>query len=688
MKHLKNWYKTIKRKTQDQITNIRENHLIRQYCENNVIFLTFVITCLINSTLLRFLTMHTIENYLSIKAILADLAVLVIVGSFGYLSKPKNRFAYYMTMEIFFTALCVINSIYYTFYTSYASVSMLSLTQYLGDVGDAVVENVIQIKDLVYVLGPIILLFVHLKVKKKNYYKKVEVKTDRKKKALKTLSTGAAIAVIFLVTMTSLDVSRFIKQWNKEYIVMRFGIYVYQANDLVSSIQPKINSMFGYDKAKRSFDEYFAETPDENQKNEYSNIFEGKNVIVIHAESMMNNLIDMKFNDQEVTPSLNRLAHEGMYFSNFFAQVSVGTSSDTELTYNTSLMPTKSGTAFVSYSDREYISIPKLLNDKGYYTFSMHANNADFWNRRNMHNSLGYQRFYSKTDYTVTKDNMVGLGLSDYEFFKQSIPKIKKINDKHQNWYGLLIMLSNHTPFSEVDKYGEFPVDIKETVTNEDGTTEEKVYPYMEGTKLGNYFKSAHFADGALGEFIDGLDEAGLLENTIIVLYGDHDSRLSKSDWRRYYNYDKENDSIYEEDDPNYVLYDSYQHELGRKVPFIIWSKDMAGTKLNQKIDNVMGMYDVQPTLGNMMNFYNKYQLGRDIFNTRENNIVVFPNGNWVTNKVYYNSQKEEYFALANEAISEEEIAQNTDYTNKLLDVSNDIIVFNLLAKPEEDKKE
>ena len=50
MKHLKNWYKTIKRKTQDQITNIRENHLIRQYCENNVIFLTFVITCLINST--------------------------------------------------------------------------------------------------------------------------------------------------------------------------------------------------------------------------------------------------------------------------------------------------------------------------------------------------------------------------------------------------------------------------------------------------------------------------------------------------------------------------------------------------------------------------------------------------------------------------------------------------------------
>ena len=46
----------------------------------------------------------------------------------------------------------MINSVYYTFYTSFASVSMLSLTQYIGEVGDAVVENVIQLKDLIYYL--------------------------------------------------------------------------------------------------------------------------------------------------------------------------------------------------------------------------------------------------------------------------------------------------------------------------------------------------------------------------------------------------------------------------------------------------------------------------------------------------------------------------------------------------------
>ncbi len=686
MKKIKNGFKKITKNIKSGIKKAREEHVIREYIKNNILFLTFVITCVLNSTLLRFFCMNTIENYLSIKPIIADLAVVIIVGSFGYLLKPKNRFTYFLIFSIFFTAICMINSVYYTFYTSFASVSMLSLTQYIGDVGDAVVENVLQLKDLVYIIGPLALIIVHCKLKKKNYYKKIEVKSERKKKMIRTLIVGAGLSILFIVTLTSLDVTRFIKQWNKEYVVMRFGIYVYQANDVITSIQPKINSMFGYDKAKKNFEEYFAEE-EGPVTNEYTNIFAGKNVLVIHAESMQNNVINLEFNGEAVSPTLNRLVKEGMYFSNFYSQVSVGTSSDTELTFNTSLMPTKSGTAFVSYADRTYVSIPKLMKEKGYYTFSMHANNADFWNRRTMHKNLGYQKFYSKQDYEVTEENTIGLGLSDKEFFRQSIPYIEQIDKENENWYGLMIMLTNHTPFSEVEKYGEFDVDLKETVTHEDGTTEVISYPYMEGTKLGNYFKSVHYADQALGQLINDLDEKGLLDNTVLVIYGDHDARLPRSDYNRLYNYDKENDSTLDKDDPNYKEYDSYQYELGRKVPFIIWTKDMAGTELNQEITDVMGMYDAMPTLGNMLGFYNEYQLGHDIFNIKENNIVCFPNGNWVTNKIYYNSQKEEYLSLTEDAISEDEINKNIEYTNQLLDVSNDIIVFDLLSKDEENKK-
>ena len=678
MKIVKRGIEKLIKNTKSFIERVRTEHLIREYFKNNVLFITFVITSVINSTLLRFFCMHTVENFLSWKAVLADLTVVTAIGSFGYLFKPKNRFSYYLGFNIFLTAICIINSVYYTFYTSFASVSMLSLTQYIGDVGDAVVENVLQLKDMVYIFAPIALTVVHFRLKKKSYYKKIELKSDRKKRMLKALGCSVVMLVVFLVTMTSLDVSRFIKQWNKEYIVMRFGIYVYQANDLVISVQPKINSMFGYDKARKEFEEYFAEEKPVTT-NEYTNMFEGKNVIVIHAESMMTNAMYLTFNGQEVTPNLNKIAKSGLFFSNFYSQVSVGTSSDSELTYNTTLMPTKSGTAFVSYSDKTYISTPKLLGEKGYYTFSMHANTAAFWNRQAMHKTLGYDRFYSKADYIVDKENVIGLGLSDKHFFAQSIEKIKEINEEHENWYGLLIMLSNHTPFSDVDKYGDFPVDIVETVVNAEGVEEQVTYPYMEGTKLGNYFKSLHYADNALGELMDGLNQNGLLENTVVVIYGDHDARLSRKEYERLYNYNFDTKTFIDENDEAYREYDSYQYELGRKVPFIIWSKDMEEKGINKEISNVMGMYDVMPTLGNMLGFNNPYALGHDIFEIGENNIVVFPNGNWVTNKMYYNSQKAAYLSLSDQVITEEEIANNSEYANKLLDVSNNIIVFDLL---------
>lgn len=281
-------------------------------------------------------------------------------------------------------------------------------------------------------------------------------------------------------------------------------------------------------------------------------------------------------------------------------------------------------------------------------------------------------------------DEVIGLGLSDVSFFKQAVQKLKVIKEENDKFYGTFIMLTNHTPFSETDKYGEFDVSLKETVLNpETGVLEEIVYPYMAGTKLGNYFKSVHYADYALGVFLEELEKNNLLENTVIVLYGDHDARLSESDYIRLYNYDKTTDGILPETDPNYVEFNDYSYELNRKVPFIIWSNDR--TEKAETISNVMGMYDVMPTLGNMFGFYNEYALGHDIFDIKENNIVVFPNGNWLTNEVYYNSQLQESYIINNSIISQEYIDQNTLYAEKLLSVSNDILVFDLIKNSEVD---
>ena len=163
----------------------------------------------------------------------------------------------------------------------------------------------------------------------------------------------------------------------------------------------------------------------------------------------------------------------------------------------------------------------------------------------------------------------------------------------------------------------------------------------------------------------------------MIIFYGDHDARLPMKDYQRLYNYDPENDDILDSDDPNYIEFNDYTYELNRKVPLIIWSKDIESNP--QTISYPMGMYDMMPTLGNMFGFYNKYALGHDIFDIKENNIVVFPTGNWLTKDIYYNSQKEESYIISNAVISNETIQDNSEYADKLLSVSNNTLVSNLI---------
>ena len=677
MNKLKSFFK----KTFEKIKRIKTEHMISNYVKNNKVFVVYVGLNVLNAMLLRILTMPSFGNIILPKPIIADTAVVVIFGSFVYLfKKNKSKVIYLSFLTFLFTAICTINSVYYTYYTSFASFSMLSLTQFIAPVGDAVVKNILQIKDFIYII-PLLSFYIYLFINRKKLKTKVVIKKRRRKKFLKTLLAGGILIGVFCITLSGIEVSRFIKQWNKEYVVQRFGIYVYQINDGIASLKPKISSMFGYDDAAKQFREYFDDrkkNEDTTKENEYTNIFKDKNVLVIHAESLQTVALNTKFNGKEVAPNFKKLAQEGIYFSNYYSQVSVGTSSDAELTFNNSLMPTKSGTAFVSYSDRKYYATPSKMKDLGYYTFSMHGNTADYWNRRVMHNNFGVDKFYSKVDYNVTKDNTIGLGISDKAFFSQSVDYIEKISKEHDKYYGTLITLTNHTPFAEVDKYGEFDVSLKET--DENGET--KTYPYMEDTKLGNYFKSVHYADEAFGEFMNALDEKGLLDNTVVIIYGDHDARLPKDDYNRFYNYDKENDDILDEEDPNYEEFDSYKYELNRKVPFIIWTKDK---KYETEVTDVMGMYDAMPTMGNMFGFKNDYALGHDIFNIKSDNIVVFPNGNWVTNKVYYNGQKGEYITLNNnEVIDKDYIDNKTEYAEKLLDVSNDMIVFDLVKKEKE----
>ena len=671
---------------------------VSKYLSSNRLFLTFIVFSLIETIILR---NYTIGNAFDYKPIICDLALLIIIGAFGYFIKPKKQFQYYFIWILIFTLMCIINSVYYVFYTSFASFSLLAELGLVGEVGDSVVEK-FRIIDFIYVVFPILFYFIHTKLKKGNYYHFVSKIEKSKKMFVSTILAGVIVLAFTLVNITGTDASRLVKQWNREYIVQRFGIILYQGNDLIQSLTPKINSLFGYDEAAKEFKEFYSKKFSEevHKDNKYTGILEGMNVVFIHMESIQNFLVNMQVNGVEITPTINKLSKEGMYFSNFFPQISIGTSSDTEFTLNTSLMPASSGTVFVQYYDRDYVSIPKLLKEKGYYTFSAHANGSSMWNRNNMHPSLGYDDMYFQDFFVYDeKTDRLGLGMKDTMFFEQMQPVLEELEKNNTSYMGTLIQLSNHSPFSATDwnpqLYDELgSLDLTNTYTTIDEETGEEVQitdDYLKGTKLGNYLISAHYADLALGTFIDYVNNSEYYDNTVFVLYGDHDAKLDKAEYQYYFNYNIETGELYEEGDPEYVNYDNFANEINRKTPLIIWTKNKnVAKKIKRVNDNVMGMYDVMPTLGNMMNFDYKYALGHDIYDIGENNVVIFPNGNFVTNKVYYNNSSGNYMIIGNDSgdvatnsvvIEEDYITNLKNYAEERLIVSNDIIIHDLIAK-------
>ncbi|MBR1751077.1 MAG: sulfatase-like hydrolase/transferase [Ruminococcus sp.] len=622
----------------------------KKYASHNILFLLYVGSSLINSFILRVFTVKFTYNF--VKPILADIAAVLIIGMFGYLIKPKRRIVYYMIFTSVNSLLCVINSIYYTNYKSFASVSLISTASQLGGVMDAVTKNIMEAKDLIFLWAIIAMIAVYVVIRKKKpgYFDEIAKEKKGRRQFLSTFLTGLAFAAVAAVMFTGTDYSRLRKQWNREYTLATFGLYTYQISDTIQSVYSKVSLMFGYDESKAQFTDFYTDKDTKDavsRENEYSDLFKGKNMLVIHCESMQNFMLGSYMNGEEVTPTLNKLAREGIYFSNFYAQESVGTSSDSEFTFSTSLMPASTGTVAINYWDRDYTSIQKLVKEKGYFVFSMHGNNGSYWNRMNLHNSLGYDKFFNySTDFDI--DETIGLGLSDKSFFRQAVPKIKEIDSENKNWYGAMIMLTNHTPFTDIERVSDFAVDFKYKKKNDvTGLYEEISAPFLEGTKLGSYFKSVHYADEALAQLLQDMDNEGLLDDTVVILYGDHDAKVKEEEYSYYYNYDPFNDTALEEDDPGYVPVDDFYYNINRKVPFIIWSKD--GGYEPKEITKVMGMYDVLPTLGNLFGFKDQYALGHDVLSIDEGmeNVVIFPNGNFVTDSIYYDSQKDIYFDLA-----------------------------------------
>ena len=373
---------------------------------------------------------------------------------------------------------------------------------------------------------------------------------------------------------------------------------------------------------------------------QYEGVAKGKNIFVIHLESLQQFMIDYKQDGQEVMPNLNKLYHasDTLAFDNFFHQVGQGKTADAEMMLENSLYGLPEGSAMVTDgTTNTFQSAPALLHQKlGYTTASFHGDVPSFWNRDNAYKSFGYQYFFSKEYYPKTKDYDAGYGMKDKIFMKESAHYIEQLP---QPFYAKLITVTNHYPYI-LDKQNK---DIQPWNTGDD-----TVDPYVQ---------TARYLDESLGEFLDYLDKSGLRQNSVLILYGDHYG-ISNNHQPAIAQI------LHKKKVTNYDL------AMFQKVPFMI---NMPGLKGG--IDHTYGgEIDVLPTIEDLLGISSKnyIQFGQDLLSPGRNQIVPFRNGDWVTPK-YTKSNGDYYYTKNGKQITKATAKQKKEFSKIQKYVTTDL---------------
>lgn len=332
----------------------------------------------------------------------------------------------------------------------------------------------------------------------------------------------------------------------------------------------------------------------------------GKNVIIIQLEAFQNFAIDLSIDGQAITPNLNALIKDSLYFPHFFQTIGQGNTSDAEFMSNASIYPTGVIAMSTGYGDREIPSLPRMLAQDNYVSNTFHINDVTFWDRNQMYPALGFTQYYDKPSFNNDKFN--AFGASDMELYRVGLEKLNALHDAKTPFYAQFVTTSSHHPF-------KVPKDLQRI----------KVPKDLEGTQLGNYLIALNYTDYALGEFINNLKANGMWDDTVLVAYGDHFGLQPK------------------DNDPAWVseqLGINYHERISRfNIPLIIHAPGVKGERKEQ----VGGQVDIVPTLANLLGIDFKERgytaFGHDLLNT-EHNVVgmryYLPTGSFFNNDIMF----------------------------------------------------
>lgn len=530
---------------------------------------------------------------------LGCLGSVLIIAALLSLFDIKQRIKLLIAADFIISAILFADLIYNRYFYDVTSVALLKQVRLVGEVKDSV-KALVHLEDFVYFIDVIALIPI---------YKKLKNKINSTCGSL-SIKIRACMLVILMfigysfsynsVLALEKDQPGLLKTfYDKKYIVEKIGglnfhlfdFYRYISNDVLK--KDKLTT-----EEQKQVQDFFdnKETP---VIKKYNGVMNGKNLIVVQLEAFQSFVLNKSINGQEITPNLNKLSKQSLVLDNYYYQTSWGGTSDAEFLTQNSLLPAREGSVYYQYSGNQYDSMVKQFKNSGYYTTVMHANRPGFWNRTNMYNSLGFDKYENQNDYVI--DDIQGLGLSDKSFFKQSVEKMKSIN---QPFYTFMISLSSHFPFKDQNDKIKDILNVGE----------------FEGQLMGDYLKSVKYTDEAIGELIDNLKQEGLWDNSVVVFYGDHSAiPFEKRDQLAKF--------LYNKDDLTALEWFNAQ----KVVSMIHFPED----KIKGHNTMTAGQMDLYPTIANLFGFESKYTLGKDLLNNK-NGFMVLRDGTWADNNVVY----------------------------------------------------
>lgn len=640
---------------------------------NTIINFTFMILIEIIFKIVNFFNLIDIS---SIRIILGSFIISFIISSIEYFI-PKKLHKY---INILFIFVCSFYSWLETGFNNFIGVYMsFGTSSQLGAVIDYIREFVLSFKWYYYfTMLPfilIILYYIFYDKKIKNKYKinisknnyKVLNKTMFVKKILLSFMLLNIISSLYLITVFAPFMQNKLQVVKtkellinpsvpsitvKQYGIVGFGIldvkhYLFPTNesyeynvDNEKRHNNNLNKTRKFDDTKweelinnetnttlNTLNKYFINNKITDE-NEYTGLYKDKNLIVIMMESVNDIIIN-----KEDYPNFYKLYSEGWHWENNYSPRNSCSTGNNEMSGMTSLYSIYNTCTANIYKDNTYFeSIFNLFNKNNYYTFSAHDYTEHYYYRHIIHSNMGSQKYYGVEELGIAYSSQYKNWASDEDFMKVVNDIINNVDsDKFMTW---LTTVSSHQPYYyssiEGDKYLSLydNLDLK--------------------IDLKRYKSKLKILDNALGILIDGLTASGKLDDTVIVLFGDH------------YPYGLSTNTI------NSVLdYDTGVDYESERVPFVIYN-----SKMEPKVFKEYTSYvNILPTVANLfgLNYDPRLYMGTDLLSKDYKSLVVFADGSWKNEYAYYNASKSDIEYFTDKTYSIEELQQiNNNISNKI----------------------